>query len=259
MLSYYSKLSSEVYELDKPVGRSFGDVEFYLERLATCRGRILEPAAGTGRMLIPLLENGLQVDGFDLSPEMLAICRENCKKRGLKPYLCEGEMESFSSDANYEAIILPAGSFLLLHRREDAIKALQNFHHHLTDGGKLILDIFLQTDFDLGKVSTRTWECGNGDIISLESKTVEVDYIHQHSVSHSRYEKWRNGKLLQTELERFPLRWFGVEEFKQLLEQTGFQDIVISADYKHGEYPSEPEQMITFEASASKTFTYKKV
>ena len=33
MLSYYSSLSAEVYDLDKPIGKSFGDVEFYRERI----------------------------------------------------------------------------------------------------------------------------------------------------------------------------------------------------------------------------------
>ncbi|UJL46143.1 hypothetical protein KFZ58_17560 [Virgibacillus sp. NKC19-16] len=54
--------------------------------------------------------------------------------------------------------------------------------------------------------------------------------------------------LIQTELEQFPLRWYGVEEFKMLLEQVGFKDIVISADYEYGRYPNEANQMITFES-----------
>jgi hypothetical protein len=45
-------LATEVYELDKPIGHSFGDVEYYLRRLAGISGRILEPAVGTGRILM---------------------------------------------------------------------------------------------------------------------------------------------------------------------------------------------------------------
>lgn len=82
MLGYYSKLSSEVYDIDKYIGLSFGDVEFYSDRLASCTGNILEPGVGTGRILIPLLEKGLKVDGFDVSEEMLKICRNNCEKEG---------------------------------------------------------------------------------------------------------------------------------------------------------------------------------
>lgn len=252
MFGYYNKLSSEVYDLDKYVGFSFGDVEFYSERLASCKGNVLEPGVGTGRILIPLLEKGLKVDGFDISEEMLKVCRNNCENRRLHPKLFEGKMESFSLDTEYEAIIVPTGTFLLLHKREDSISALKNFYNHLSDGGKLILDVFLQTDLTVGNASTRTWESQNGETITLESKIVEVDFINQYTISHHRYEKWKNGQLIQSELERFPLRWYGVEEFKTILEQVGFDNIIISADYKHGEYPTNSTQIITFEAISNK-------
>ncbi|HLR62488.1 MAG TPA: class I SAM-dependent methyltransferase [Lentibacillus sp.] len=252
MLDYYSKISSEVYDIDKYVGLSFGDVEFYSDRLASCTGNILEPGVGTGRILIPLLEKGLKVDGFDVSDEMLKICRNNCEKRGLNPKIFEGKMESVSLETEYEAIIVPTGTFLLLHKRKDSLNALRNFYNHLSNGGKLIIDIFLQTDLTVGDVLTKTWETQSGGIITLESKIAEVDYISQYTISHNRYEKWSNGELTQTELERFPLRWYGIEEFKTILEQIGFEDIIISSDYKHGKYPANSTQIITFEAVAYK-------
>lgn len=252
MLSFYSKLCSEVYDLDKPIGHSYGSVEYYLNRLDSCKGPILEPATGTGRILIPLLEKGFKVDGFDISTEMLNICRINCEKRGLNPILFEMDMETFSLNTKYDAIIIPSGTFLLLHDREKSIKALNNFYSHLDNGGRLILDICFQPDFSIGKVSTRKWECENGDIITLQDTNVEIDYINQYTVSYGRYEKWRNGSLIQTELEPFPLRWYGVEEFKMILKQIGFEDIVISADYNYGQYPTKANQIITFEAVANK-------
>ncbi|NLY47383.1 MAG: class I SAM-dependent methyltransferase [Tissierella sp.] len=252
MLSYYGRLSSELYDMDKPIGSSFGDVEFYMNRLESCKGPILEPATGTGRILIPLLEKGLNVDGFDSSKDMLNICENNCRKRDLNPKLFEAKMESFLQDTKYDAIILPTGTFLLLHKRADSIKALKNFYKHLSKDGRLIVDMSLQTDIAIGTVSTRTWEYSNGDIITLENKIVEVDYINQYTISHGRYEKWREGVLLQTELEYFPLRWYGVEEFKLILESIGFKNIMISSDYKLGQYPTNSEEIITFEAVAIK-------
>src|SRR5699024_6108906 len=252
MFGYYSKLSSEVYDIDKYIGLSFGDVEFYSDRLASCKGNILEPGVGTGRILIPLLEKGLKVDGFDVSKEMLKICRNNCEKRGLNPKLFEGKMESVSLETEYEAVIVPTGTFLLIHKREESLNALKNFYDHLSNGGKLILDIFLQTDLTIENVSTKTWESQDGGMIALESKIVEINYIRQYTISHNRYEKWNNSELTQTELERFPLRWYGIEEFKTILEQSGFEDIIISADYKHGEYPTNSTQTITFEATVKK-------
>ena len=48
-LGSYGKLATEVYDIDRPIGHSFGDVEFYLEGLSSCVGRILEPVVGIGR------------------------------------------------------------------------------------------------------------------------------------------------------------------------------------------------------------------
>lgn len=252
MFAYYKKLSSEVYDLDKPIGRSFGDVEFYRERLLSCKGPILEPGVGTGRIIIPLLEAGLNVIGFDVSTDMLQICRKNCAERGLDPILLQERMESFSFEENFDAIIVPTGTFLLVHKREDSVRALKNFYDHLTNGGRLILDIFLHKELQLNKESTRYWYGKNGDLITLQTKVVEIDYVNQFSISHHRYEKWRNGKLIATELERFPLRWYGIEEFKLLLENIGFEHIQIFTDYQVGNQPTNTTEIITFEAIAIK-------
>ena len=247
-LGSYGKLATEVYDIDKPIGRSFGDVEFYSERLRSCTGRILEPAVGTGRVLIPLLEAGLTVEGMDNSPEMLTVCRTRCAERGLDPVLYEGDMRSLSLPERYKAIIVPAGSFLLVENREESLASLRSFREHLVPGGRLILDIELQTDFRIGAASTRTWETPQGETITLESKLVEVNFLQQYTISHLRYEKWRGGELLCTELQHFPVRWYGLEEFELVLRSVGFLDVVVSADYEYGRRPSRAEQTFTFEA-----------
>ena len=58
----YASPTAWAYDLDKPIGHSFGDVEFLLSRLKGCSGPILEPAVGTGRVLIRLLEGGHDVE-----------------------------------------------------------------------------------------------------------------------------------------------------------------------------------------------------
>lgn len=249
MLGYYSSLSSEVYDLDKPIGSSFGDIEYYLERLASCSGRILEPATGTGRLLVPLLEKGFQVDGFDVSEEMLQVCRTNCEERGLAPTLFLEKMESFLIDGQYAAIVIPTGTFLLLHEREKSLQALQNFYSHLETGGRLIVDLHVPANIELEKTSTRTWQAVNGDTLTVESKKIEVDWIQQYFVSQGRYERWREGRLIEAELERYPMRWYGVEEFKAILEGLGFSKISISTGYTFGQYPKNPDAIITFEAT----------
>lgn len=75
--NHYGSLAAEIYDLDKPVG-SMPDTVFHLQRFGGFRGSILEPACGSGRALIPLLEAGCDARGFDPSGEMLDRCRARC-------------------------------------------------------------------------------------------------------------------------------------------------------------------------------------
>lgn len=249
--SNYGELCTEVYDLTKKTGQSInGDIEFYLDRLKHCKGRILEAMVGSGRVLIPLLESGLIVDGIDYSSEMLASCRERCEERGLTTHLYQSNLEVLSLPRKYEAIIIVGGSFLLIEDRLQSVNALRQLYEHLEPGGRLILDTFLPDhQFNTNNSATvSTFHLSNGDMITMENKLVEVDFYNQYKASHIRYEKWRDGQLLQTELQRFALRWYGVEEFKLLLESIGFTDVLVYADYDTEKKPSHAEQKFVYEA-----------
>ena len=247
-MTSYGKLSAEVYNVDKPVGYSFGDIEFYEERLRNCQGKILEPAAGTGRMLIPLLQKGFEVDGMDASQDMLALCRHNCQKHEVDPALVEASMQSFTMPERYGAVIIPGGSFLLMKKREDALKALKAFYDHLQQGGRLILDIVYPDRLDIGAVHHRSWSLSNEETITLDERLLEVDFINQRTISLFRFEKWRGVKWVDTELEYFHLKWYGISECEQLLADAGFQQITVSADYQFEKKPTKTSTTVTFEA-----------
>lgn len=249
MNSIYGKLSSEVYEIDKYIGKSFGDIEYYQDRLKGIEGKVLEPAVGNGRILIPLLENGLDIEGIDSSNNMLELFNKNCNERGIHTSCYKQDMSNFTINQKYEAIIVPTGSFLLLHQLEEAISSLKCFYEHLEKNGRLILDIFLPENTKEGFVSKRGFTNPQGDTIMLEETLVKIDQINQFAVYHNRYEKWRQGKLMDSELEIFPLKWYGVEEFRLILEKIGFTSIVISSDYIYNQYPTKASQIITFEAT----------
>src|SRR6266481_5594157 len=100
------------------------DCWHYTRQLAGVTGRILEPATGTGRVLVPLLEAGFAVAGLDVSPDMLAVCRQHCWDRGLDPLLREADMTALAESGAYPAIIIPAGSIMLLDGRDEVPRAL---------------------------------------------------------------------------------------------------------------------------------------
>ena len=46
-------------------------LSFYMHHAQQSNGPILEPMCGSGRFLIPMLQAGLDAEGFDASPSML--------------------------------------------------------------------------------------------------------------------------------------------------------------------------------------------
>lgn len=247
MQNRYATLATWVYELDKPVGRSFGDVEFYLERLQGVTGPVLEPAVGNGRLFVPLLEAGLDVKGFDASEEMLGYCRAACESRSLPAALSRQTFEGFSYDERFEAILVPLGSIQLIIDYDAALGVLKRFHDHLAPGGRLILDLDAIDGFLDAPHSVRTWKAGE-DLLTLTADRIDTDYVAQTTTTSLRYEHWRAGKPVDSEIDLFALRWWGVAEFELALRAVGFTEVSSCGDYQHGRKPQKGDGIITFEA-----------
>src|SRR5215212_652619 len=88
----------------------------------------LDMACGTGRLLLPYLRAGLDVDGADVSPDMLALCRDKALREGFAPRLYAQAMHELDLPRKYKTIIV-CGSFGLGGDRKLDLQALQRFHH----------------------------------------------------------------------------------------------------------------------------------
>ncbi len=65
---------AEIYDHIPPY-RNRPDVDFYLEMARESGGSVLELGCGTGRVCIPVAQEGFEIMGLDLSEHMLDICR----------------------------------------------------------------------------------------------------------------------------------------------------------------------------------------
>ncbi|MBZ7920864.1 class I SAM-dependent methyltransferase [Ensifer adhaerens] len=251
MNNTYGRLASHVYNLDKYIGKSFGDVEYYRARLEGCAGPILEPAVGNGRALIPLLEAGFDVCGFDASEDMLDYCRAQCAERGFAPALSRQTFESFTYQQRFDAIVVPAGSLQLIGHHAVASAVLRRFHDHLAPAGRLIFDLYPNDMVADLQPNIRSWQTETGDLLTLNSQRVKTDIIGQTTVSHLRYDLWQVGRLVSSELEFFTMRWWGVQEMVLTLQAAGFVDIVVTGDYAFGRAPQHGDHVVTFECQRS--------
>lgn len=246
----YGPLCTEVYDITKPIGGKYPDVPYYISQLSRIGGRILEAMVGTGRLLIPLLEAGMNVEGIDTSPDMLAICRKHCLERGLNPVLHHGDIENLNIPGKFSAIAVSFGSFMLLEKRSSAVAALQAFARHLEPQGRIFIDLELPIeDFKTENIVRQRLpiNCPDGSTILLQS-TSHIDWLSQLSMTAIRYEKWKDGKLIATELQHFPLHWFGRDEFIMCLRENGYKDITLCANYTDDLQPSSHTDTLCFSA-----------
>ncbi len=246
----YQSLSAKVYNFDKPVGTSFGDIEYYQTTLQTHGASdILEPAVGTGRMMIPLLKAGFNVKGFDLSSEMLEYCKINLEMNGFSQSLItQASFESFNDAERFDALIIPSGTFLLMTDYAEIRNALANFANHLKASGLLMFDIFFQPQFKPGNISIKHYDINNDERITLTMTEADIDYIHQVTTTYHRYEVWKAHQLERSELEIFKLKWLGLEELKLLLTNAGFSNINFIANYDPKVELSNESEIITVSA-----------
>jgi hypothetical protein len=160
--------------------------------------------------------------------------------------LREADMTAVTEPGAYQAIIIPAGSIMLLDARDEAPRALTAFLESLSPGGRLILDVGV-LELITGPAAMRYWE-RDLYLWTLQDMRTGYDPVANQTTGFLRYEKWRDGGLVATELQRFRLQYWNLTEFGRLLTDTGFTDISVTADYREDRQPGPHSQTWTFHA-----------
>ncbi|MDP9067997.1 MAG: methyltransferase domain-containing protein [Actinomycetota bacterium] len=122
---------------------------------------LLDVACGTGRHL-ELLSGTFEVEGVDLSPEMLAIARQRLRHVPLH----EADMRSFELDRRFDVVTCLFGSIALLQVIDEARNAVRNMMRHLAPGGLLIIEPWVrEEDFENGRMDVETYDTSDGHVL----------------------------------------------------------------------------------------------
>jgi len=102
---------------------------------------VLDVGCGTGRLLLDFLAQGVDIDGVEISTDMLDLLRAKASEAGLAldGRVHEGSMESMDLARRYRLVMVPSSSFQLLVDPEAAAEAMRRFHDHLLPGGALAM------------------------------------------------------------------------------------------------------------------------
>jgi len=211
------------------------DVDHYVEYFTGFPGKVLELACGTGRILLPLANAGVDIHGLDGSESMLRILKTKAKKDGIPNIqLHHQPMESFDLGTEFDTIFVTSGSFQLITEPDDVKSSLKCIHQHLKDGGAFVVDIFIpwasiEQSESTGYRVTRDTVRSNGDR-SIVHERFTIDLVKQIKRGTYRYEFYSDKRLVSSVIDDLDIRWYWKDEFIRCLVDAGFSDVQLLTD-----------------------------
>jgi len=221
----------------------------------------LDVGCGTGRLLIPYLQAGLDVDGTDASADMLEWCRKAAAAVGVSPRLHRQAMHELELPRTYRTII-NCGAFGLGGSRADDLEGLRRIHAHLEPGGAFAMDLYLP-NFD--ERSWRAWlpdhrpelprpwrprserrQAADGTTLELHSRQVAFDPLEQCYTADLRVGHFDGERLIAREEYRLTSQIYLKSEVVLMLETAGFGEVeAVAAGPDHRPpRPWEDERLI---------------
>jgi ubiquinone/menaquinone biosynthesis C-methylase UbiE len=242
---YYGMLAT-FWDLFRGDTSTWDDRFFYLDVVKKYGQPVLDVGCGTGRILLDFMGQGIDIDGVDNSPDMLALCREKAEKLNLKPTIYQQEMDKLSLPRKYQTILVPSSTFQLLLDAALPLLGINRFYEHLLPGGVLAMPFMmlwkqgdpLENEFTREAIrqedgaTIRRWQYSRFDPdTDLES-------------SIDRYEIIRDGKVIASEEHKQSpaTRSYTQEQAMTLYQTAGFKDIQVSHEFTFE--PVKPEDTV---------------
>lgn len=198
---------------------------------------VLDVGCGTGRLLLDFLADGVDIDGIEISGDMLQLLRSKAASAGLvvDGRIHETSMEAMDLPRRYRLVLVPSSSFQLLVDPAVAAQAMRRFHACLLPGGTLMMPwIDLAQDHPNGAddVFTREAALPDGSVIRRWCRSW-YDAATELESTDDRYQLLRDGRLVAEERKvREPaVRGYTRLAIESLHREAGFEPPTFLAEF----------------------------
>ena len=232
----------------------------FLEKQITGYGQpVLDLACGTGRLLIPMMVLGIDIDGADISEDMLGLLQSLANEEGLTPTLYRQPMHALDLPRQYGTIYI-AGSFGLSGSRQLDLETLKQCRRHLNPDGALIFNIYpeyfdkkswLDWLRESRKAMPEPWPkegrsrtTADGTEYVTRSRMVNVDPLEQSYIREMRVEKLREGELIEYEERTLRGQMHFRNEVEWMLRLAGFTTISAYGGYSEEDVTADHGEIV---------------
>ncbi len=248
--------SPELYDIVTPA--SFGgDVDWYRRKAQECGGPVLELGAGTGRITLPIAQDGISIHALDASPAMLDTLRRKLADQPPevreRVVVIDCDMRTFMLAERFALIIAPFRGFLHNITEDDRLACLDRVREHLHPGGLFAFNVFhpsLEYMSHHAGPSAGIWRWAatyplpDGGCV-VRSEANRYDTVRQLVNSHHRYEEYcPDGILTRTSLHRLQLAYLFPTDLRRLLKQSGFQSVQIAGGFDGRPFEKDTDELV---------------
>lgn len=228
------------------------DIPFWIAEGWNGGGAILEIGCGTGRVLLPLLDAGLDAEGLDDSRSMLDRLRTKAAAQGLRPVVHRKNMHRFRSKRRYRRIFIPFNGFAHAYTQEDQLAVLRCCRRSLEPGGAVVIHMsypglaYWTGEDGRPELEIETPIPGTENTLRLFD-TRRRDRIRQIQDSIAEYRiVGPGGEILESRKFQVRQRWVYLCEFELLFRCAGFVRWDVYGGFEREPLERDDQQMVAY-------------
>ena len=213
------------------------DIPFFLKQIEKYGDPVLELACGTGRITIPIAEEGIDISGLDIIKNMLSYAKSKAKAKNIDIEWIEADCRDFNIDKKFSIIFFPFNSIAHIHDLESIEACFSCVRKHLKHNGKFIIDMFNPSLDRLTRSTFTRYPVANlYDAYNKETLTIMESNSYDADTQINRI-KWYYKKNDQTDeiVNELNMRIYYPQEIDALLKYNGF-----TIENKFGNYDESP-------------------
>lgn len=230
---------ARMYDLD--LSDDPGDLDLYLALADRADGPILELAAGTGRLAVPLALAGHEVTAVDIDPAMIERGRERAARANVpadRLAWVEADLIELrpAGPARHALAFIALNSIMLLGRRDAQQAAFRTLAAHLAPGGLAVVDAWLPDADDLARYDGRVileWPRTDPDTGAIVTKVGSA--VHDAATGSvaltAIYEEGGQGATPRRWIRTDLLRLVSADELAAFAEDAGLRVERIAGGY----------------------------